>query len=327
LLNIPTYIAGNAICKFILSDEVTMIDYSISITSVPFVSGNNDSHFPSHGKHTLGPILACVLILVLFGINLVQAAPIRMKPPILREKKTVSHKTETMHQTIKTHPVHKKVETAKIDKAHKTAHKRSCNTKKTIGKIHAAAIGRKDRSHHRARRILAGIHRNVQPMTNDDVLLSRQSDYQDAKESLERARLMNDGYLDEQTIRILQSAYSYIGTPYQWGGTTPDGFDCSGFVKYVYNENGILLRRSSHEQALEGKPVPITELKPGDLIFFKMSRRFRDRSRVNHVGMYVGNGQFIHASSNPYAHEIRVDELDSGRYLSRIVEARRVVGE
>lgn len=304
-----------------------MIDYNFSITSFPFVSGNNDSHFQSYGKHTPGPILACVLILVFFGINLVQAAPILMKPPILKENKTVFHKTKTIHQTIKTHPIHKTDKTTKIDKAHKTADKRSGNTKKTMGKIHAAAIDRKDRNHHRARRILAIIHRNAKPMPNDDVLLFRQSDFLAAKESLERARLMNDGYLDEQTVRILQSAYSYIGTPYQWGGTTPDGFDCSGFVKYVYNENGILLRRSSHEQALEGKPVPITELKPGDLIFFKMSRRFRDRRRVNHVGMYVGNGQFIHATSNPYAHEIRVDELDSGRYLSRIVEARRVVGQ
>jgi cell wall-associated NlpC family hydrolase len=304
-----------------------MIDFNISITSFPYVSGNNDSHFQSYGKHVLGPILACVLIFVFFGINLVQAAPVQMKPHILRDKKTVSHKTGTIHQTIKKHPIHKTDETTRIDKAHKTSDKRSGSAKKTMGKIHAAAIDRGRRNHHRTHRILANIHRNVQPMPNDDVLLSRQSDFLAAKESLERARLMNDGDLDEQTIGILQSAYSCIGTPYQWGGTTPDGFDCSGFVKYVYNENGILLRRSSHEQVLEGKPVPITELKPGDLIFFKMSRRFRDRSRVNHVGMYVGNGQFIHATSNPYAHEIRVDELDSGRYLSRIVEARRVVGE
>jgi cell wall-associated NlpC family hydrolase len=136
---------------------------------------------------------------------------------------------------------------------------------------------------------------------------------------------MYEGQLDEQSLKILESAYSYLGIPYRWGGTTPSGFDCSGFVRYVFNENGIPLGRSSQVQAQEGKPVRLSDLKPGDLIFFKMHHRTRDHYRVNHVGLYVGNGQFIHASCNAHAHEIKVDELESESYFPRIVEARRIL--
>lgn len=147
-----------------------------------------------------------------------------------------------------------------------------------------------------------------------------------AKDSPETyKKQMDDENLDDQTRSVLESAYKYIGTPYRWGGTTPDGFDCSGFVRYVFNENGIPLGRSSHVQVQEGKPVRLSDLKPGDLIFFKMRHRRRDRSHVNHVGLYVGNNKFIHAASNSRNHEITVEDLESNHYLPRIVAARRVL--
>ncbi len=126
------------------------------------------------------------------------------------------------------------------------------------------------------------------------------------------------------TRKILESAYSYLGRPYRYGGTTPHGFDCSGFVRYVFGENGIKLGRSSREQALNGVPVPMSDLKPGDLIFFNMHRR--NRYLIDHVGLYVGNGQFIHAASS-HSREIKMESLESERYLPKIVETRRVLDE
>ncbi len=144
-----------------------------------------------------------------------------------------------------------------------------------------------------------------------------------AKDAPERLRQgLSNGELDEQTLKILESAYSYLGTPYRYGGTTPDGFDCSGFVRQVFSENGISLGRSSRDQALEGKQVSLSDLKPGDLIFFNMNRR--NRLLIDHVGLYVGNGQFIHAASR-HSRQIKIEDLDTERYLHKIVETRRVL--
>lgn len=144
-----------------------------------------------------------------------------------------------------------------------------------------------------------------------------------AKDAPERLRKgLSDGELDEQTLKILESAYSYLGTPYRYGGTTPDGFDCSGFVRQVFSENGISLGRSSRDQALEGKQVSLSDLKAGDLIFFNMNRR--NRLLIDHVGLYVGNGQFIHAASR-HSRQIKIEDLDFERYRHKIVETRRVL--
>jgi hypothetical protein len=143
-----------------------------------------------------------------------------------------------------------------------------------------------------------------------------------AKDAPERFRQgLNDGELDEQTLKILESAYSYLGTPYRYGGTTPNGFDCSGFVRQVFSENGISLGRSSRDQALDGKHVSLYDLKPGDLLFFNMRSR---KHHIDHVGLYIGKGQFIHASST-HSREIKIEDLDTDRYMPMIVEARRVL--
>jgi cell wall-associated NlpC family hydrolase len=144
-----------------------------------------------------------------------------------------------------------------------------------------------------------------------------------AKDAPEKFRQgTNDHELDELTLKILESAFSYLGTPYRYGGTTPDGFDCSGFVRHVFSENGISLGRSSRDQALEGKRISLYDLKPGDLLFFNMRRR--KQQHIDHVGLYIGKGQFIHASSN-HSREIKIEDLDTDRYLPKIVEARRVL--
>lgn len=126
---------------------------------------------------------------------------------------------------------------------------------------------------------------------------------------------------DGLTFKILETAYTYLGVRYRYGGTTPEGFDCSGFVRYVFNENGIQLGRSSRDQAQEGTRVPLTALKPGDLIFFNMGSR--KHHRIDHVGLYIGDGQFIHAASSR-SRQIMISDLKSAHYQRRVVTARRV---
>ncbi|WP_062152483.1 NlpC/P60 family protein [Beggiatoa leptomitoformis] len=91
----------------------------------------------------------------------------------------------------------------------------------------------------------------------------------------------------------LKNAQGLLGTPYRYGGTTPSGFDCSGFVYYNYHKVGIRVPRTAHEQYQSSRPVGKSNLKPGDLVFF----RVRSGSRVDHVGIYMGGDKFIHAEA------------------------------
>lgn len=127
---------------------------------------------------------------------------------------------------------------------------------------------------------------------------------------------------DELTFKIIESAHNYLGTPYRYGGTTPEGFDCSGFVRHVFNENGIKMGRSDRDLAQQGINVPLSALKPGDLIFFNMKRH--KHPRIDHVGLYIGDGQFIHADPSRSS-QIRISDLKSVHYHNSVVTARRVI--
>ena len=131
----------------------------------------------------------------------------------------------------------------------------------------------------------------------------------------------DDQAADGLAFKVLETAYNYLGVRYRYGGSTPEGFDCSGFVRYVFSENGIQLGRSSREQALEGMHVPLSALKPGDLIFFDMGSR--KHHRIDHVGLYIGDGQFIHAASSR-SRQIMISDLKSAHYQRRVVTARRI---
>lgn len=115
--------------------------------------------------------------------------------------------------------------------------------------------------------------------------------------------------------RVLQTAMRYVGVPYSFGGTTPDGFDCSGYVRYVFAKSGIYLPRMADEQYDEGRAVSISRLQPGDAVFFSTYT-----SGVSHVGIYLGDGQFIHASSS---RGVVIDLLLDGYWGQRYVGARR----
>ncbi|MDR1075360.1 MAG: C40 family peptidase [Xanthomonadaceae bacterium] len=136
------------------------------------------------------------------------------------------------------------------------------------------------------------------------------------------ARLTGLGASDENNIqRLLRGAMALMGTPYRWGGTSPEsGFDCSGLVGYVFrNALGIELPRISHDMANTGKGNVISDpsqLTPGDLVFFGR------RGHVNHVGIYVGEGRFLHAPST--GKDVRIDSMASGYWSARFMQARRL---
>jgi len=89
----------------------------------------------------------------------------------------------------------------------------------------------------------------------------------------------------------VRTAQKYLGERYRHGGDTPGGFDCSGYVMYVYEKNGILLPRSVEHQYKAGRRIRMGQAKPGDLVFFRTSRK----KRLSHVGIYMGGRRFIHA--------------------------------
>lgn len=107
---------------------------------------------------------------------------------------------------------------------------------------------------------------------------------------------------------IVEEAKKYLGIPYLWGGTTPNGFDCSGLAQYVHASLGIKISRTTYTQINEGTPIPREQLQPGDLVFFQSG------GDVHHVGIYAGDGMMIHA---PYTGSyIQYQSIDNSEYYS-----------
>ena len=117
---------------------------------------------------------------------------------------------------------------------------------------------------------------------------------------------------------IISKAKSYLGVPYVWGGTSPSGFDCSGLIQYVFQQNGISLPRTTTEQVKTGIYVSKSNLQPGDLVFLQNTYR----QGVSHVGIYIGDGQMIHASSSK---GVVISNLSSSYYTQHYHSARRVL--
>jgi cell wall-associated NlpC family hydrolase len=118
-------------------------------------------------------------------------------------------------------------------------------------------------------------------------------------------------------------ALSLIGSPYKYGGSNPDvGFDCSGLVKYILGlSSPIVLPRSAAEMYHGGHLVELSELKAGDLLFFRIGRS----KRINHVAVYIGEKRFVHAPST--GNLVRVDKLNENYWMRYFVGARRVLPE
>ena len=124
----------------------------------------------------------------------------------------------------------------------------------------------------------------------------------------------NASYLANSIISL---SMNYIGVPYVFGGTSPYGFDCSGYVQYVFANAGISIPRTADVQYEFGTPISTTDLVAGDLVFFSTYTY-----GASHVGIYLGDNKFIHASSS---RGVTIDSLGSSYYSSRYIGARRIL--
>lgn len=125
----------------------------------------------------------------------------------------------------------------------------------------------------------------------------------------------------DQDNRLLAQAFRMKGVPYRYGMSSTRGSDCSGFTSLVYRSQGVKLPRTSRDQSRIGQKVDRGGLSKGDLVFFKTNRG----TRINHVGIYIGNGKFIHASSG--GGKVQVNSLSEGYYARRYATARRPAGK
>jgi murein DD-endopeptidase len=127
-----------------------------------------------------------------------------------------------------------------------------------------------------------------------------------------------DSAPSESGTAIAAAAAELIGTPYEFGGADVGGFDCSGLALYLYERAGIAIPRTAAEQQHAAQAVPLTGLAPGDLVFFRMRGH-----RVDHVGIYIGGGRFVHAPHEGVA--VSSAELGNGYYARHLAGAGRFV--
>ena len=127
---------------------------------------------------------------------------------------------------------------------------------------------------------------------------------------------------EDRIVNLIDSAYSYIGTPYKWAGTSRSGMDCSGFVSTAFSAINVPLSRSSTEMSTQGRDIPLSQAEVGDLLFFKTTRK---RNRISHVGIVVGVGdevKFIHAS---VSQGITVSSLSENYWQKAYAKTSRVL--
>jgi cell wall-associated NlpC family hydrolase len=119
------------------------------------------------------------------------------------------------------------------------------------------------------------------------------------------------------SIEVTRTALALLGVPYRNGGADPSGFDCSGFVQYVFARHGAALPREASHQFLAGRSVGLTDVKPGDLLFFETVSR-----GPSHVGIAIGEGRFVHAPSSRGV--VRVEPYTASYWARRFLGARRI---
>ena len=119
--------------------------------------------------------------------------------------------------------------------------------------------------------------------------------------------------------RVVALAKKYLGTPYVYGGSSPSGFDCSGFTSYIYRQLGYNINRTAHDQLANGIAVSKSELKPGDIVMFKRP----GASYVHHVGIYVGDGMMIHSPQT--GDVVKYTSIVTGGYSNNYYAARRII--
>ena len=117
---------------------------------------------------------------------------------------------------------------------------------------------------------------------------------------------------------VAQLALALVGVPYRYGGAHPsEGFDCSGLVYYTYTSNGHAVPRTSREQFSAARGIPLAQAAEGDLVFF------RDQEKLSHVGIYLGDGRFVHAPSS--GDTVRVASIDTPYYQRHLIAVGRLL--
>lgn len=132
-----------------------------------------------------------------------------------------------------------------------------------------------------------------------------------------RPGLPGDGGTGDPGHALLQAAESRLGAPYRYGGTGPDAFDCSGLVTYAHREVGVPVPRTAAQQFAAATPVPRGDLRPGDLVFFRLAGR-----EVSHVGIYAGGNRFVHAPQG--GGHVRMASLDDEYFRRSFAGAGRL---
>jgi len=163
-------------------------------------------------------------------------------------------------------------------------------------------------------KILKALERN-KLLTEQSKILKDLDKLQSKRENLAQSAL------DYNKQNLLTNAKRHLGAKYVWGGTHPNGFDCSGYTQYIYKKEGVKIPRTAYQQSKVGKEVSRFRLKKGDLLFF-----LTDRSRnipITHVGIYIGDGNFIHAASKKKG--IIITSLDDSKYSVLFVKATRII--
>ncbi len=122
--------------------------------------------------------------------------------------------------------------------------------------------------------------------------------------------------------KVVELAKQQLGKKYVWGANGPNSFDCSGLTKYVYGKVGVTLERVSYNQATQGIKVDKSKLQIGDLLFFS-GINSTSSNKISHVGIYIGNGEFLHAANSTRG--VVIDDLDADYYKKHYVTARRVI--
>ncbi len=120
--------------------------------------------------------------------------------------------------------------------------------------------------------------------------------------------------------QVAAFAEQYVGSPYRWGGASPSGFDCTGFVMWVYSQFDISLPHNEAGQLASGAPVSTDDLQPGDVLVFANTYR----RGLSHVGIYIGDGEFVHAADEQ--HGVTISALWDGYWAPRLVGASRAIG-
>ena len=144
--------------------------------------------------------------------------------------------------------------------------------------------------------------------TDNTVVISRAPRVPESKPFLDRSKVS----------AIISTAKKYIGVPYKFGGTTPKAFDCSGYLQYVFAQNGLSIPRTADEQFKLGRrTMSSSQLEPGDLVFFTTYE-----SGASHCGIYLGSGKFIHASSS---RGVRIDELSNTYWQPKYYGGKHII--